>query len=478
MKKLIIIALVFIGISSIYGQTKKKVVVNNNSAKSQTTKTVKTITINNQVAPVGTKTFSGPFTISGSNGTANYEYLEDSTGNRVFNGKFTYSGKIGEKLTETISGNYKNDLKDGYWIYNTKTIPGLRTISDKKFSGLYKNGYPDGLWTLNYLTKFTDGTINSGKSLTGTTITITGTANYKNKHLCGAFNFENKQTGDNIKPLSVKGSFDENGLMDGKWIVKFARRMNDPISELTIDYKNGIIYHFRELNTQTGEAENKDLSASIKILPLTYDTLTNLFISTDNSIYQGASKEDKDSEYGRQLRVASDFFCKADGEDHYHKNTKGCIGCSYFKAIDTNKILYNSLALDAENNGELKKAAKIYKLLILGAPEYQSLNYRNLSWTNCKLGNFIENIESCREGLKVATRDDKDIIIKNLAHSYLFTNKYDEAKKYYLEYANNDLDKLKQRLESDFDIMNQAGIKNINCDKIKNEVNSMIENKK
>ena len=33
------------------------------------------------------------------------------------------------------------------------------------------------------------------------------------------------------------------------------------------------------------------------------------------------------------LDINSDDFCKADNEDHHHKNTKGCLGCSYFKTV-------------------------------------------------------------------------------------------------------------------------------------------------
>src|ERR1019366_2991848 len=114
------------------------------------------------------KSYTGAFTVAGSEGTATYQYTEDATtGNRVFNGKLSYSGKEGGgKLLESIEGSYKNNLKNGLWTYNTKTVPGLRTVSDEKFSGNYKDGFPDGTWTLNYVTKFVSGTQYGGQSLT------------------------------------------------------------------------------------------------------------------------------------------------------------------------------------------------------------------------------------------------------------------------------------------------------------------------
>lgn len=421
------------------------------------------------------KSYTGPFTVSSAEGTATYQYIEDpSTGSRVFNGKFSFSGKIGGKLIETIEGNYKNNLKDGLWVYNTKTVPGIRTVSDQKFSGTYKDGYPDGTWTLNSTTKFVSGTEHAGKSLTGTTITITGTATYKDKHLYGYFKFENKQTGDNVQPVSVQGNFDENGYMDGKWVIKWAKQMNGQIWEETREYKNGVLVHTRQLDPKSGEATNEDYSDKLKIHS-GYDQSTGLYISPDNLIYI-AETVGAEGNWGADyaLTVASDYFCKADKEDHYHKNSKGCLGCSYFKALSFKRVYNNQVADEPFRNRDFKKAAKIYEYFIKADPQNAGLNYSNLSWTNCLIGNFQENITACKEGIKVASGDNKNTLLKNLAHSYLLTNQYEEAKKCYYEFADNDFTFLSQVLDKNLDTLKNLGFHNPDCDKMKSEVKAKI----
>ena len=420
------------------------------------------------------KTYTGEYTVGSSNGTATYLYTEDpASGNRVFNGKFTYTGKDGSgKLLETVSGSYKNNLKDGFWIYNTKTVPGLRTISDKSFSGLYKDGFPNGIWKLNYVTKFVSGTQLAGQSLTGTSITITGTANYQNGHLVGAFDFDNKQTGNNIQPLSVHGSFDENGLMNGKWTIKLAAEMNGSIVEQTRDYKNGILMHKRYLDTKSGEAKNEDYSDNLQMLA-GYDPVAGVYIFSDNQIYVADTVQaDGDLSMEYALTTASNFFCQGKDEDHYHRNTKGCVDCSYFKKVVFNKVNNNQLATVAFRNKEYKKAAKIFGYLIKAAPNNAGQNYANLSWANCLAGNFQDNIAICKEGLKVAYGEQKNVILKNIGYSYLLTNQYDEAKK---SLYNDDFKIEAGKLDEDLDALKNLGFHNPDCNKIKSDIKGMIE---
>lgn len=422
------------------------------------------------------KTYTGAFTANGAEGIATYKYTEDpTTGSRIFNGKFSYSGKYGGvKLTETIEGNYKNDLKNGLWVYNTKTVPGIRTVADQKFYGSYKDGFPDGAWVLNSVTKFITGTQLQGNSLTGTSITITGIANYKNKHLFGDFQIENKQTGENTKPYSAKGNFDENGLMDGKWTIKFTKQMNDAITEETRDYKNGILTHIRQLNSQTGETTNDDYSDNLKILS-SHEPITGLFVSSDNKLYTldtiGAEGY-QDAAY--VLSLASGYFCKGASEDHYHKNTKGCLGCWYFKTIKFRQVDDKQIADQQFRKREFKKSAKMYELLIKADSPDKEVNYTNLSWVNCLIGNFQENVVACNEALKVATGNNKSNIQKNLAHSYLLNNQYDEAKKSYFQFANGNFTFLEDLLNKDLDTLKNLGFYNPNCDMIKIEVKEKI----
>jgi hypothetical protein len=427
-----------------------------------------------------TKSYTGAYRVGDSDGTATYQYTEDAaTGSRVFNGRFSYTGKVGDVLIETVEGNYKDDLKNGSWVYNSKTVPGLRTVSDQKFSGSYKNGYPDGTWILNSVTKFVAGTQHAGKSLTGTSITITGTANYKNSHLFGTFKFDNKQTGDNVQPVSVYGAFDENGLMDGKWTIKWAKQINGQIWEQTREYKNGILVSIRELDPQSGQATNEEYADRLSILT-GYDALSGLFVSSDNQVYI-ADTLGAEGNWGADyaLSVASDFFCKSADEDHYHHNTKGCEGCSYFKILSFKKLNNNQIADKYVNNKEYEKAARMYELFIKAHPESAILNYSNLAWINCLRGNFEENIAICNEGIKLANGGDSKSLIKNLANSYLMTGNYEEGKAKYYEYMGNDLNALKELVEMNRNTLSSAGFSSPNFDKLLDGVsNEIVEREK
>ena len=445
------------------------------------------------------KSYTGAYKVGTANGTATYQYKEDSAGNRIFNGKFTFSGKlIDGKFIETVVGNYKNGLKTGLWVYNTKTIPGINTILDQKLSGVYKEGYPDGIWTINSVTKFVTGTHLSGHSLTGTTISVTGTTSYKNKHLCGLFRLDNKQTGKTIQPYSVQGNFDENGFMDGKWIIRYAAKQNSAITEITRDYKNGVLTYIRELDTQTGATTNTDYSDKLKLFS-NYDSIAEVFVSSDNKLFT-IDTAIIEGEYGGPesvLSTAFSFFCKKG--DHYHFNTDGCLGCSNLKELYFHQIDRTDIAKEAYDKNELKKAARLYNLMrkCKVLDKGTSLDaYTTFTWINCLIGNFKENIEVCKEGIQRANdlREYTDILqsqcdmLKYLGHSYLYNNQYEEAKQYYFEsieeknkrtrYPLSYYSYIITQMKSDFAVFKSLGFDTPLCDKIINEITQKINEKK
>jgi hypothetical protein len=464
------------------------------------------------------KSYTGNFVVGLSNGNASYQYYVDSNDNQIKSGKFTYNGAIEGKLTETITGSYKNNLKNGKWIYTTSTVPGLRTISTQKFFGTYKMGKPDSIWTLSSTTSYVPGTQMNGKSLTGVSVTINGSANYKNGVYTGKFKFDRKQTGNYSSPSYIEGQFDNNGLMDGKWVIKFNEYANGPMFEHTRYYKHGARIKANVLEVQTGETTPTNWDDHLIYSSL--DTLSGLYIY-NGAIYSAEEicEENINSSatYAVKLAEASNFFCKNVEDDHYHHNTKGCLACGgCFSRLEFKKQVYwndkysysygKDLAINSFSS-DYKKSASIINVMLESPLAEANSGYRQFLYTklgsyNCLLGKFNDNITLLKNSWLITLdsldkhyfnkdyydlikdnrynyfydqnedyKKDRSFVMLYLGHSYLLTGQYEEAKKCYWEFGKNlDFKKLQKILSDNLSYLKTLGYHNDDCDKILEEV--------
>lgn len=168
--------------------------------------------------------YEGPF----KNGEAKYSYLESAANQRKFQGRFTYTAteevaNRGESEI-TVTGNYENDQKNLAWAVTIKSEELTETVI-----GQYKNGMKTGVWTHRLSA-------------------VDGSRDYKSAQASFFDNrFRNKFTYDyqslepesEIQKISITGSFDSDGKMDGEWIVQ-TTDMDSTVEEDKMVYKHGL----------------------------------------------------------------------------------------------------------------------------------------------------------------------------------------------------------------------------------------------
>ena len=168
------------------------------------------------------KTFNGTY-MDGRvpNGTAIYTYFEDATTREyIKQGMFKYSNNT-TGFVQTISGNFVQGLKNGVWSYLI-TLTDLGT-QNPYYTGTvtlianYKNGYANGTWKFNKSFKNRSKYYSSGQykwkpyePIKNKTIIM----NFKEGELVGSVNIN-----DEFANFKAVGSYDNNGLSIGKWMI-------------------------------------------------------------------------------------------------------------------------------------------------------------------------------------------------------------------------------------------------------------------
>ena len=224
------------------------------------------------------KIFNGTFPDSRvQNGKASYAYYENlETKENIKDGKFTYTFLGVEDFkgfNETINGAFKNGKKEGAWTYSITLVDfdvedGIKSSSGKnKFStgfitlsANYKDGLPTGSWNYKYSLKKRSKYIVQGQmkwDVYSPIKTRTLSYNFKNGILTG-----NISISDEFYKFSLKGNFDNNGVMNGTW-----KRLDEGNS-MDMTFKKGclITYVGRYVNTGEVNSQGGNPTDTIKML--------------------------------------------------------------------------------------------------------------------------------------------------------------------------------------------------------------------
>lgn len=178
------------------------------------------------------------------NGIAEYEYIEDMVSHeRIKNGIFIYGFKgVGDYkgYNQNISGTFKNGKRDGVWNYSV-TMNDFG-VKNPYYTGVltaktaYKNGKPDGMWTYNYSYKkrnqvYSYGTLKWGEFSEDLKTEVI--YSFKEGQLCGPVKII-----DNVKGITIEGTIEANGMLDGKWTMINTIQG----TTLVVEYKNSILF--------------------------------------------------------------------------------------------------------------------------------------------------------------------------------------------------------------------------------------------
>jgi hypothetical protein len=199
------------------------------------------------------KTFNGPF-IDGKtqNGTAVYSYYEDpDTREYLKQGSFKYTFEGNGDYSgykQTITGSFEKGLKHGTWTY-TVTMNDFGN-DNPYYTGTvslvanYKNGYADGNWKEIRSYKTRKKYYSYGQyqwDAFGPVKTLTINMNFKIGYLVGAVSIN-----DEFANFKASGSYDNNGLAMGTWIINDIGWGKN--TELI--YKDNYLYEFVARNNQ------------------------------------------------------------------------------------------------------------------------------------------------------------------------------------------------------------------------------------
>jgi hypothetical protein len=188
----------------------------------------------------GTLTFEGEY----ESGKASYEYIEGDMQQRLLNGKFQYE-EVREIATRDgeneilVTGNYINDKKHLAWGYTIKSLAD--TGMTESIIGNYLEGQKSGLWTHRIRTNADDKEMKVVQ------------ASFIKNQFRGPFkySFENPVS-VNIKKLTVTGSFDAKGLMDGDWNINYTNGIDEEFKDV-MKFQHGVIAYRSFHNMTKGE---------------------------------------------------------------------------------------------------------------------------------------------------------------------------------------------------------------------------------
>lgn len=131
---------------------------------------------------------------------------------------------------------------------------------------------------------------------------------------------------------------------------------------------------------------------------------------------------------------------------------------------EINKIYDNERqnASDLINDKQYYQAINKY-LEIINKTSSNIIDYNNLGYCYILTKQYLKAIKFLKEGEKI---DETDLLIKgNLAHAYMLNGDFDDAKKIYIKYKNQNIDEntsWKKMVNDDFEQFSNAGIV---CDK-------------
>lgn len=189
----------------------------------------------------GTLTYEGPYL----QGEATYQYTEDAKQQRVFNGPFAYTEvrnmpQRGGEQEILATGNYKNDKKHLAWAVTVKSTSKDSGLTET-IIGNYAEGEKSGLWTHRIRRNSDDSEMRYGQ------------ASFIKNHFRGPFkmNYEN-ESGVPYIGMEVTGKFNEAGLIDGAWKLRYADQ-DSVVFEDELRFKNGVLAYRSLKNVNSGE---------------------------------------------------------------------------------------------------------------------------------------------------------------------------------------------------------------------------------
>lgn len=207
------------------------------------------------------KTYSGNF----SGGTATYQYYENEKFERIFHGSFLF------KFPDyTIKGQYKNNLKDGIWTSEHDT-----PYEFTKLTGTFINGKLEENWSyLGYVKNNKTKKLNLCKEVNVT---------FLHNNFTGKYSLKQSEfiRYDETSKIIIDGYFNNDGLMDSTWTVKYTKDHYD--YETFLKYKSGILHNSFSRNLSNGEFEERfDSLNFVTLFQHNYDTLKNISKVNDN----------------------------------------------------------------------------------------------------------------------------------------------------------------------------------------------------
>ncbi|MCZ8353769.1 MAG: hypothetical protein O9340_03470 [Cyclobacteriaceae bacterium] len=190
-------------------------------------------------------------------GIASYEYYLSETGERMYHGAFTYKSVDDYKKDEIqISGKFKNNLKFGLWKYTfhwkDETVFGHINRGKKiMISGNYENGLLQGNWLYTEIDNATNKMIKKS------------TIQFKDGVPNNTYSYQDNKIVNQIdymQNISITGAYNEQGLMHGRWTIKYKINKIDYID--TRLYEEGKIKEHKVINLSTGDKVEPEYDSS------------------------------------------------------------------------------------------------------------------------------------------------------------------------------------------------------------------------
>lgn len=144
-------------------------------------------------------------------------------------------------------------------------------------------------------------------------------------------------------------------------------------------------------------------------------------------------------------------------------------GNTCYKDVDISKNVYNDLRIQASTLIKLQKYNEAIQKLntIINDGKASALDYSSIGYCYILTKQYGKAIKFLKEGEKL---DDTELLVKlNLAHVYLLSDDYSEAKAIYKKYqTQNVTDSLswKDKTKQDFTVFQKAGLPSNDFDKI------------
>ena len=212
------------------------------------------------------KTYSGPYRVGyglDGDGKATYTYFDDAkTLERVKQGPFNYlfnsKNGIGGSFVKKVTGGYNKGYKNGTWTYNLTYNDYSRTENDLTLNATgtvsliapYINGLPNGIWLYRkkILIRNKKFVLNRAYATAYEPFDeIAISISFRNGFFSGPFSMVSKS-------LSIIGSFDGGGNMDGQWTVK--TKDNEEITK----YDRGLVMQRVNRSMPNGEVLAREIN--------------------------------------------------------------------------------------------------------------------------------------------------------------------------------------------------------------------------